>query len=580
MATSQRIRRSTLAVASVALGVLLILRPFSSVPWAAAALALALFVAGVVELTDDAVRRSPLRLAAALAMPIVGIVLLAWRGLSVFSIAVAAAVALAAWAVGRWGRALGREPGWFADALLGVGAMAAAVLAVSWPGVSIFLVMGAVGIALIWRGVGLLIGAFRRPAPDSADHPASDRPRTHIALRTVGAVVAVLVTVPLVVATFYVRGTAPEPDSFYSAATPAPGTAPGTLLKQEPLSQGVPDGARAWKILYTTLRGEQLALASGTVLAPTAPSAAPRPVIAWAHGTSGIAENCAPSMTATPFAHIPGLAQVVENGWVLVATDYIGMGTPGPSPYVIGEGEARSTLDAVRAARGLAEITMSPQTVVWGHSQGGHAALWTELLAPSYAPDVGVIATAALAPASDLSALAAGMESMTGGALLASYVLVAYDAAYPDVRFDDYLKVQALLPIRGMAARCLSSLAMPVSLAEALLVGTDFYAQDPTSGPLGRRLRENTPSARLPFPTFIAQGLADEVISPSSQSTYATQQCRTGSDLVYQTYPGLGHMTLIGDSSPAVPALLSWTQARFAGSPQTAACASPPGTPD
>ncbi|ALG85535.1 lipase family protein [Gordonia phthalatica] len=562
MTTSQRVWRGALAVVTVALGVLLILRPFSSVPWAAAALAVGLIVAGAVDLADAEVRRSPLRLAAAIAMPIVGIVLLAWRGLSVFAVAVAAAVALVAWAIGRWGRALKRGPGWWADALLGVAAIAAAVLAISWPGVSIFLVMGALGIALIWRGVGALIGLFRSP----------DRtPRAHVALRTIGAVVAVVVTVPLTVATFYVRGTAPEPGAFYSATLPS-NAKPGTLLKFEPTTQGVPDGARAWKILYTTTRGDRPALASGTVLVPTAPSTTPRPVIAWAHGTSGIAENCAPSMMAAPFAHIPGLAQVVQNGWVLVATDYIGMGTPGPSPYVIGDGEARSTLDSVRAARALPGIAMAPQTVVWGHSQGGHAALWTELLAPSYAPDVGVVATAALAPASDLSALAVGMESMAGGALLASYVLAAYDAAYPDVHFNDYLKVQARLPIRGMAERCLSSLAMPVSLAEALILGTDFYSQDPTSGPLGARLLANTPSARLPHPTFIAQGLADEVISPSSQNTFATQQCRTGSDLVYQTYPGLGHMTLIDDESPAVAALLSWTQARFAGQPQSPAC--------
>lgn len=564
MTTSQRLGRGALAVVTIVLGVLLILRPFSSVPWAAAALAVGLIVAGAVELADREVRRSAIRVIAAVAMPIVGIVLLAWRGLSVFAAAVAAAVALVGWAVGRWGRALKRGPGWFADALLGVGAVAAAVLAVSWPGVSIFLVMGALGIALVWHGLGTMIGLFRSP----------DRvPRTHVVLRTIGAVAAVVITVPLVVATFSVRGTAPEPDSFYSAPLP-PDARPGTLVKFEPATQGVPSGARAWKILYTTTRGDRPALASGTVLAPTGPSPAPRPVIAWAHGTSGIAENCAPSMTATPFAHLPGLAQVVQNGWILVATDYLGMGTPGPSPYVIGDGEARSTLDSVRAARQLPGIAMASQTVVWGHSQGGHAALWTELLAPSYAPDVGVVATAALAPASDLSALATGMESMAGGALLASYVLAAYDAAYPDVHFDDYVSVQARLPIRGMAARCLSSPAMPVSLAEALFLGTSFYTQDPTSGPLGVRLLENTPSARLPVPTFIAQGLADQVIAPSSQNTFATQQCRTGSDLVYQTYPGLGHMTLIDDDSPAVSALLEWTQARFAGRPQTPACPS------
>ncbi|MBM7366244.1 lipase family protein [Gordonia hydrophobica] len=562
MAPSQRLWRALLACAAIALGVLLLLRPFDSVPWAAAALAFGLIIGGAAELFDDDVRASRARLAVAIVMPIVGVALLVWRGLSIFGIAVAAAVALVAWAIGRWAHAAQRGRGWVADTLLGIGAVAAAVLAVSWPGVSVFLVMSALGIALIWRGVGFGLALFR--SPDRA-------PRTHLTLRTIGAVLAVVVTIPLVVATFAMRGTAPEPGDFYAADLP-PDAAPGTLVKFEPTTEGVPDHARAWKILYTTIRDDRPALASGVVLAPTAPAAAPRPVIAWAHGTSGIAENCAPSMNSTPFAHIPGLTQVVANGWVLVATDYVGMGTPGPSPYVIGDGEARSVLDSIRAARRLPGIEMGTQTVVWGHSQGGHAALWTELLAPSYAPDTGVIATAALAPASDLSALATSLETMPAGALLAAYVLDAYVAAYPDVHYDEYVKLQARLPIRGIAARCLWSRAVPVSLTEALILGTDFYRQDPTAGPLGERLAQNTPTDRLPVPTFIAQGLADDVIAPSSQDAYAARQCGTGSTLDYQTYPGLGHMTLIDDDSPAVSTLLSWTTARFAGGAPTQTC--------
>jgi pimeloyl-ACP methyl ester carboxylesterase len=86
---------------------------------------------------------------------------------------------------------------------------------------------------------------------------------------------------------------------------------------------------------------------------------------------------------------------------VIVATDYVGLGTAGPHPYLIGQGEARSVLDSVRAARQMPQLSLQPATVVWGHSQGGHAALWAGALAPSYAPDVHVLAVAALAPASD-----------------------------------------------------------------------------------------------------------------------------------------------------------------------------------
>ncbi|MGB3697312.1 MAG: lipase family protein [Gordonia sp. (in: high G+C Gram-positive bacteria)] len=563
---SARIVRAAGAAAAIALGAALIVRPFASVGWTALALAAALIAAGVTDLADRANRESLPRLTAATAAIVVGVVLLLWRGLSVFGIAVAAAVGLTAWGLGRWARALARGPAWWADALIGTAAIATAALAVSWPGVSIFLVVQAIGLGLVWRGLGALIGAIRgRPGPAAGEH------RTHAVLRTVGGVVALAVTVPLVVATIVVRGDAPEPGAFYRAELAAD-TRPGTLLKSEPTTAGVPVGARGWRILYSTMREDRPALASGLVLAPTA-ATGPRPVIAWAHGTTGIAENCAPSMTAQPFANVPGLSQALDNGWIVVAADYLGMGTPGPSPYVIGEGEGRSVLDSVRAARQLTGPTLSDRTVVWGHSQGGHAALWTELLAPTYAPDAGVIATAALAPASDLSALATSLESMAGGSLLASYVIDSYARNYPDVRYDDYLKVQAQLPVRGMAARCLTSPTMPASLAAALFLGTDFYSADPTTGALGARLRQNTPGARLPYPTFIAQGLSDEVIAPASQNAFTQAQCTVGSDLEYRTYPGLGHMGVVADGSPSAADLVTWTQARFAGAPPTPNCA-------
>src|SRR5690606_2378075 len=97
--------------------------------------------------------------------------------------------------------------------------------------------------------------------------------------------------------------------------------------------------------------------------------------------------------------------QVVEQGWAIVATDYTGLGTEDPHPYLIGEGEGRSVLDAIRAAQELADVNLAEETVVWGHSQGGHAALWTGQLAPTYAPDLEIVGVAALAPASNLPGL-------------------------------------------------------------------------------------------------------------------------------------------------------------------------------
>jgi hypothetical protein len=100
--------------------------------------------------------------------------------------------------------------------------------------------------------------------------------------------------------------------------------------------------------------------------------------------------------------------------------------TEGPHPYLIGEPEGRSVLDAVSAARRLDAVKLENRTVVWGHSQGGGAALWTGILAPRYAPDANVIGVAAIAPASDLPAIFAAAKHTAIGKIHGAYVISAY----------------------------------------------------------------------------------------------------------------------------------------------------------
>src|SRR5262249_13470169 len=147
---------------------------------------------------------------------------------------------------------------------------------------------------------------------------------------------------------------------------------------------------------------------------------------------------------------------------------YTGLGTPGPHPFLIGQGEARSVLDAVRAARQLSAVTLGPKTVVWGHSQGGNAALWTGILAPSYAPDAGVTGVAALAPGSNLPVLAQVWGSGSG-AVFGAYLIEAYSETYPDVRFREYVRAAAQIPVRELANRCLFESKVYLSGTASLL---------------------------------------------------------------------------------------------------------------
>src|SRR5437899_3521559 len=109
-----------------------------------------------------------------------------------------------------------------------------------------------------------------------------------------------------------------------------------------------------------------------------------------------------PSRVSAPSAGIPGRDRIVMAGWVVVETDYSFAEKGGPHPYLIGEGEARATLDSVRAARQMSELTLDQRMVVWGYSQGGHAALWTGIVGPRYAPGLEILGVAAIAPAANI----------------------------------------------------------------------------------------------------------------------------------------------------------------------------------
>ena len=175
---------------------------------------------------------------------------------------------------------------------------------------------------------------------------------------------------------------------------------------------------------------------SGVVVAPADPPPGPRPVIAWSHGTTGVATGCAPSMTEDSLFEMPVLKQAPGRGWVVVATDYPGLGTPGQHPYLDGVSEGRAVLDAVRAASQIEDgPELSSQLAVWGMSQGGHAALFSAQIAPTYAPELEIVGVAPGEPATDLATLL-GRASGEGGKVLTAFAVSAWSRVYPELSFE------------------------------------------------------------------------------------------------------------------------------------------------
>ncbi len=183
---------------------------------------------------------------------------------------------------------------------------------------------------------------------------------------------------------------------------------------------GSPEGALVYRVVYRLAEpGDKATDVTGVVIVPAGPApAAGRNIVAWAHGTSDIADDCAPSTNSWLFSSIAGLSSLLRQGYIVAATDYRGLGGPGPHPYLVGPSAGHSVLDLVRAAREVPQESASNRFVVWGETQGSHATHWTAQLAASYAPELQLMGAAAAAPPVDLAANLTGNANATIRALL------------------------------------------------------------------------------------------------------------------------------------------------------------------
>lgn len=359
---------------------------------------------------------------------------------------------------------------------------------------------------------------------------------------------------------------------------PLPAGRPGELIRSERLL-GAPDGAVAWRVLYhsTDVHGRDIGV-SGLVLAPDRP--APEggwPVVSWAHPTTGASGRCAPSQSEDPFALVAGSHELIDAGYVVAATDYSGMGADGPQAYLIGVTEGNNVLDAARAARALPDAHAGDDLLLWGHSQGGQAALFAAQLAPTYAPELTPQAVAVAAPAADLAQLLADHRDDVSGVTIGSYAFAAlvdvYGPSDPSVRLDTVLTTAGVAVVPQIAPRCLlSDTAELHRIAEPAVGG--FFAVDPgTTAPWSALLAANTPGGSpLRVPVLVAQGESDELVLPAATTSFVDRLCGSGERVTYRTYPGIDH-GLIGERT--VPYLLGWFADARAGRATDDSCAAP-----
>ncbi|HEX2216458.1 MAG TPA: alpha/beta fold hydrolase, partial [Xanthobacteraceae bacterium] len=328
-----------------------------------------------------------------------------------------------------------------------------------------------------------------------------------------------------------------------------------------------PQGAAAYRILYRSkgLANEGIAV-SGVVVVPSAAAAGPRGIIAWAHPTTGVTTHCGPSLRRGVLETIPGLQAMLAQGYVVTATDYPGLGTGGTHPYLVGASEGRAVLDSVRAARRIAGAETGNRFAVWGHSQGGHAALYAGILARSYAPELRLVGIAAAAPATELSALLDEDINTVNGRILTAMTLWSWDRIYraPVERVVD---PAAVASVDRLAQHCVQSITDIIGLRlaewplERRFLTVDNLAQvEPWRSLLARNTPGRTPAG---VPVFLSQGTSDSVVVPAITQDYMASLCRAGRRVKLITLPGVIHAFTAYRSAAAA---VEWMSARFAGS--------------
>lgn len=347
-------------------------------------------------------------------------------------------------------------------------------------------------------------------------------------------------------------------EEFYQLPSDIPAGEPGELIRAK-LITSAPLGTTAWRVIYHSrdMAGTDIPV-SGVVIVPAIPAPeGGRVVVSWAHPTTGSAAACGPSLDMNPFSLIEGLDDLLASGYAVAATDYQGMGLEGESSYLLGETEGNNVLDAVRAAKNLPDSGIGSDLLLWGHSQGGQAALFAAQQASSYAPELSLKGVAVAAPAADLIALMDDDIIAASGVTIASYAIPAMTAAYSD-RYA-LADLQGLLTPEGLAATsqiadlCLSTQAKEVHAIADPLVGS-FVTSDPsTTEPWKTILTENSAGAApITVPVYIAQGLGDTLVVPKATDGYVDLLCAAGSHVTYDTFDGVTHQLIALTAAPVV----------------------------
>jgi len=367
----------------------------------------------------------------------------------------------------------------------------------------------------------------------------------------------------------------------YEAALP---TQAGLPLRHESANvpASLPHAAQFERLLYTSGpdvssgRHDPVSVSAAVYLPKGEMPAGGWPILAWLHGTIGVADVCAPSWAGDSADRQTYIDRWLAAGFAVVATDYRGLGTPGLHPYLLYRPEGQDALDSVRAALRQWPQHLSNRIVVAGQSQGGGAALGAAWLAPDYAPELKLLGTIATGPAIDIADADGAPQrpippfDEDGDAVGTAFETLTLLGTAPgaDPSFEPAAWVsEAGLPVLKRATEACFHAVIDFA-AERKLGVKAFYGRP--IAPLNALVDQagRLPNGKLRSPLFIGTGLDDQAVIPLRQYNVASAICHAGGTVEWHRYANQTHTgTVLASQADAI----GFAQARLAGKPAVGA---------
>lgn len=336
------------------------------------------------------------------------------------------------------------------------------------------------------------------------------------------------------------RITHPTIPLFYLAPEVLPAQ-PGVIIRKQSINTVL--DARAWRVLYTTTD------AAGQITTASALFCLPKheqdeyDLLVYCHQATGIERRCAPSVHEKPALALAGLRQAMTKGYAYLAPDYPGLGADGIHPFLIGEPTAQSVLDAIRAIQATTIATITNRTILWGYSQGGHAAAWAAGMQPSYAPDLNLDGIILGSPALDPAELFTASEDSPISRVIWALSAVSW-SRLTGISLTGAIKPEALPAVRETARHCFIGAEAIVGLAATDAMGGKPHLIDPlNTEPFATMLNENRAPTKLNLPVLLVQGGKDVTVPPAQSKLMADEMKQYGTEVSYVEHDRFDHLT-------------------------------------